>query len=80
MRKKVYEKFFEGIQWLFEELLFLPFDFLRSIQDYSWSLANAFNFFIALVIFFALVYWMIQLKNFDKKGEEKKDATAHSFL
>ena len=74
------KNFFEGIQWLFEELLFLPFDFLRSIQDYSWSLANAFNFFIALVIFFALVYWMIQLKNFDKKGEEKKDATAHSFL
>jgi len=74
------KNFFEGIQWLFEELLFLPFDFLRSIQDYSWSLANAFNFFIALIIFFALFYWMIQLKNFDKKGEEKKDATAHSFL
>ena len=74
------KNFFEGIQWLFEELLFLPFDFLRSIQDFSWSLANAFNFFIAIVIFFALIYWMIQLKNFDKKGEEKKDATAHSFL
>ena len=74
------KNFFEGIQWLFEDLLFFPFDFLRSIQDHSWSLANAFNFFIALVIFFALVYWMIQLKNFDKKGEEKKDATAHSFL
>lgn len=74
------KNFFEGIQWLFEELLFFPFDFLRYIQDYSWSLANAFNFFLAIVIFFALVYWMIQLKNFDKKGEEKKDATAHSFL
>jgi len=74
------KNFFEGIQWLFEELLFFPFDFLRSIQDYNWSLANVFNFFIALVIFFALIYWMIQLKNFDKKGEEKKDATAHSFL
>ena len=74
------KKFFEGIQWLFEELLFFPFDFLRTIQDFSWSLANAFNFFIAIVIFFALIYWMIQLKNFDKKGEEKKDATAHSFL
>ena len=27
------KNFFEGIQWLFEELLFFPFDFLRSIQE-----------------------------------------------
>jgi len=27
-----------------------------------------------------LVYWTIQLKIFDDKGEENKDPSAHSFL
>jgi hypothetical protein len=33
-----------------------------------------------LVISAALLYWTLELIKYDKKGEEKKDVTAHSFL
>ena len=34
------------------------------------------NFFVIT----ALVYWTLELIKYDKKGDEKKDVTAHSFL
>tara|TARA_B100000609_G_scaffold190868_1_gene179186 strand:- start:1278 stop:1508 length:231 start_codon:yes stop_codon:yes gene_type:complete len=72
--------FFEGIQWLFENILFLPHEFLRGVELTSWWIANCVNFFFLLIGIVALVYWSKKLKDFDDKGEEDKDVTAHSFL
>ena len=72
--------FFEGIAWLFEEILFLPYDLLRQIEASSWTLSNTVNWIFVLVGFSALIYWILQLNSFDKNGEEDKDSTSHSFL
>jgi len=72
--------FFEVIAWLFEEILFLPYDLLRQIEASSWTLSNTVNWIFVLVGFSALIYWILQLNSFDKNGEEDKDPSAHSFL
>ena len=72
--------FFEAIAWLFEEILFLPYDLLRQLENSSWTFANSVNWLFMLVGFSALIYWMLQLNLFDKNGEEDKDPSAHSFL
>ena len=72
--------FFKAIAWLFEEILFLPYDFLRQLENSSWTLANSVNWLFMLVGFSALIYWILQLNLFDKNGEEDKDPSAHSFL
>ena len=72
--------FFEGIAWLFEEILFLPYDLLRQLENSSWTLANSVNCIFLLIGFSALIYWVLQLNLFDKNGEEDKDPSAHSFL
>ena len=70
---------FAAIEFLFVEVLFIPFDFIR-LEISNWLLQNAINFSLILVIGSALVYWTLQLLKFDKSGDEKKDVTAHSFL
>jgi hypothetical protein len=72
--------FFEGIAWLFEEILFLPYAFLRQIEESNWTLANSVNWLFLIVGFSALIYWIVQLNLFDKSGEEDKGPSAHSFL
>ena len=72
--------FFEAIAWLFEEILFLPYDLLRQLENSSWTLANSVNWLFMVVGFSALIYWILQLNLFDKNGEEDKDPSAHSFL
>lgn len=72
--------FFEGIAWLFEEVLFLPYAFLRQLENSSWTLANSVNWVFLIIGFLALIYWVFQLNLFDKNGEEKKETSAHSFL
>ncbi len=72
--------FFSLIEYLFVDILFVPFDFLRSIELKSWFLANGINFIFITIIASLLVYWMTQLVGFDKSGEEDKDPSAHSFL
>jgi hypothetical protein len=74
------KEFFGLIEYLFIELLFIPFDFLRSLELKSWVLANGLNATFILIISSLLVYWMLQLVKFDKSGEEDKDPSAHSFL
>jgi hypothetical protein len=72
--------FFEGIQTLFVDYLFLPFDFFRSTELSNWSGANTLNFIFVIICFAALVYWTIQLKLHRSNNEENQDTTAHSFL
>jgi len=72
--------FFEGIAWLFTEILFIPFNALRELQDEYWFLANFMNWIFVIICFPVLVYWMLQLKKFNDSGEEDRDPKAHSFL
>lgn len=72
--------FFEAIAWLFENVLFLPHQFLSDLELSNWWIANGVNFLFVLVGFVALVYWVNQLKIFNDNGEENKDTSAHSFL
>ncbi len=70
--------FFEGIEDLFVNVLFLPFDFLRFMEN--WWTANTLNWIFMLIGAVAMVYWMLQLKKFNDQGEEDKEITAHSYL
>jgi hypothetical protein len=72
--------FFEGIQYLFVEILFAPLDFLRSMELTSWWGANALNWIFMIICAAALVYWCKQLAIHQKNNEENQDTTAHSFL
>ena len=66
--------FFEGIQYLFMDVLFVPFTYLRlDVQPESWLMANALNFFFILIGFVLFFYWMKQLKIFSKTEVTKDD-------
>lgn len=72
--------FFEAIQSLFVDFLFIPYDFFRSLELSSWWGANLFNFIFMLICFVAMVYWVLQLRTHQANNEENQDTTAHSFL
>lgn len=72
--------FFEGIQYLFVNILFAPLDFLRSLELSSWFAANTINWIFMIICASAMVYWIKQLKTFEDAGTEKQDTTAHSFF
>ena len=74
-----FKDLFEAIEFFFVEILFIPFDFIR-LDISSWLIQNGINFTFMLVFSAALLYWTLELIKYDKKGEEKKDVTAHSFL
>ncbi len=69
-----------GIEDLFVNYLFFPFDFLRITELNNWWIAN-FMTWVSIVVFIcAFTYWMLQLKKFDDNQEEDKSISAHSFL
>ncbi len=72
--------FFEGIQSLFVDFLFLPFDFLRNLELSSWWLANLVSWLLILVCAYYTVYWCKELAKHRANNEENQDTTAHSFL
>jgi hypothetical protein len=72
--------FFEGIQWIFENILFIPQDFFRKLELSNWFLANIFNWILMAVCAYYIIYWCKQLAIHQKNNEENQDTTAHSFL
>jgi len=74
------KEIFEGIAWLFEKVLFIPYDALRELQLTSWFAANIMNWIFLAIGFVAFLYWMLQLKKYNDNDEEDRDPTAHSFL
>jgi hypothetical protein len=72
--------FFEGIQWLFENIFFALHNFLRHLELTHWFAANAINWIFMSICAVAIVYWCLQLKSHQDSGEENQDTTAHSFL
>ena len=73
------KELFEAIEFLFVEILFFPFDFIR-LDITSWIFQNAINFSFIFVISAALVYWRLELVKYDKKEGKETEVTAHSFL
>ena len=71
---------FYGIEDLFVNYLFFPFDFLRITELDNWWIANFMTWVSIVVFIFAFTYWMLQLKKFDDNQEEDKSISAHSFL
>jgi len=71
---------FEGIAYLFEEILFYPLNLLRDLELESWWAANALNFIFVLIGIAAFAYWMKQLKHYNEISDDDRDPTAHSFL
>jgi hypothetical protein len=74
------KEIFEGIAWLFENVLFVPYNLLRELELSSWFAANFMNWIFLVVGFSAFIYWMMQLKKYNDNNEEDRDPTAHSFL
>jgi hypothetical protein len=74
------KNFFEAIASLFDELLFMPYQMLYQLESFSWWLANGVTFVFFTIGCIAALYWINQLRKFDKSGEENKDPSAHSFL
>lgn len=72
--------FFEGIQWLFENIFFALHDFLRQLELKSWFGANLINWIFMIICAGAMLYWIKQLKLHKDNNEENQDTTAHSFL
>lgn len=70
---------FEAIEFIFVEILFFPFDFIR-LDISNWFFQNAINFGFILIIATALTYWTIELIKYDKKEGKETKVTAHSFL
>lgn len=74
------KNFFEAIAYLFEEILFVPLELLRSLELDNWWMANSITWLFVIIGFTALIYWIRQLQLFNQRGEENKDPSAHSFL
>jgi len=72
--------FFEGIETIFVDVLFIPLDALRNLELTSWFLANGINWLFMTICSIALFYWMKQLKIFNERGEEDRSSTSHQYL
>ena len=70
--------FFEGIEDLFVNGLFWPYDFFRFMEN--WWTSNMVNWIFVILGSVAMVYWLMQLNKYDRSGEEDKSITAHSYL
>ena len=59
---------FKIIGDLFTEALFIPFNWIRS--DENWWTSNIINFFFIGVFFVLLAFWMRESIKFKKEGTE----------
>jgi hypothetical protein len=72
--------FFYAIQDLFVNVLFAPFDALRTLALKSWTWSNIMSWIFLVIGLVAFVYWMLELKKFNDNGEEDKTISSHSYL
>jgi heme/copper-type cytochrome/quinol oxidase subunit 4 len=72
--------FFNGIQELFETVLFVPFNTLRETELENWWISNIVTWVFLLILIVSFSYWMLELKKFSDSNEEDKSISSHSFL
>jgi len=68
------------IQDLVENVLFVPFNTLRSLELESWFGANIMSWIFMAIGFVAFLYWMKELKTYNDNNEEDRTATSHGYL
>ncbi len=61
--------FWEGFASIFENVLFIPYDALRSLELDSWWIANFVSWILVLIGAVAFVYWLIKLRDFNENTE-----------
>lgn len=69
--------FWQAIEYLFVEILFIPLDWLRNLQFESWWLANMVSWVFILTGAAAFIYWMVQLNGFREEEKENASHSAH---
>jgi len=74
------KSFFEGIQYLFEQILFIPMNFFAKTELENWWTANIVNWIFTLICCGAMIYWLRKLQFFKNNNDDNQDTTAHSFL
>jgi hypothetical protein len=74
------KEFFYGIETLFVDYFFAPYDALRALELDSWWGANIMSWLFLATGFVAFLYWMRKLAEFNDRGEEDKSITSHSYL
>jgi Family of unknown function (DUF6341) len=74
------KSFFEGIQWLFDNIILGIHAGLRSLELNNWWLANIFSWTFIIIGCYYSWYWIKQLQMHKDNNEENQDTTAHSFL
>lgn len=72
--------FFYGIESLFVDFLFVPYDALRAMELNNWWSANIMSWMFLLIGLVAFIYWMRKLSDVNAKGEEDRTSTSHSYL
>ena len=72
--------FFNGIQELFETVLFVPFNILRETELENWWISNIVTWVFLLILIVSFSYWMLELKKFSDNKEEDTSISSHSFL
>ncbi|KGL62261.1 DUF6341 family protein [Polaribacter sp. Hel1_85] len=66
---------FRLIGSLFTDLLFLPFNWLRTSvahADFGWWISNTVNWGFLVVLLVLFAYWMGQSRKFVKEGTEDR--------
>lgn len=65
---------FRWIGDLFTDILFLPFNYFRSIalSNFGWWKANTINWIFLVVLLLLLWYWMKESRKFVKEGTEDR--------
>jgi Family of unknown function (DUF6341) len=72
--------FFEGLGYLFTDILFLPMNFFRALELQNWWIANIITWIFIIICCGATWYWLKQLNIFKQNNDDDQDTTAHSFL
>lgn len=72
--------FFEGLGYLFTDILFLPMDLIRKLELQNWWIANIITWIFIIICCVATWYWIKQLQIFKANNDDDQDTTAHSFL
>jgi L-asparagine transporter-like permease len=74
------KSFFEGLNYLFVEILFAPLDIFRAAELSNWWIGNIITWIFIITCCAATWYWIKQLQIFKDNREDEQDTTAHSFL
>ncbi|WP_219039804.1 DUF6341 family protein [Mesonia aestuariivivens] len=65
--------FFEFIQYIFVDILFVPLHALRKLELESWFAANTLNWVFIIIGVIAFCYWVKQLMSFSDEEKERQE-------